>query len=124
MNDGFVKSYKAEAAIAGSLIVMAGIADHAVVAANANDALIFGIADSLGAATGGMCDVHRSGIQPVKVGGTFAAGDPLTADASGRAIKAVPEAGKVVRVVGFAEVDAVLNDVADCFISPSLLYSA
>jgi hypothetical protein len=44
----------------------------------------------MGGSTGGMVDVVRAGLASVRLGGTVAAGDPLTSDANGKAVKAVP----------------------------------
>ena len=94
-NQGLQKSYTAEAAVAAYRIVKLG-------AAVANDRI----------------DIVRSGISEVEYGGTIAAGDLLTADASGRAIVATAGAGTNVRVIGVAEVAGVLGDIGSLLIDP------
>jgi hypothetical protein len=50
---------------------------------------IIGISDSINALSGDVCDVLEIGTKgQVVAGGTFSAGDALTADSKGRAIKA------------------------------------
>ena len=52
-----------------------------------------------------------AGVVEVTAGGTIKAGDPVTSDSSGQAIKAAPNAGVTVNVVGRAYEDAVSGDV-------------
>lgn len=119
---GMARSYSAEAAIAAYRIVKFGAADGGVlIAAAATDKLV-GINGRLAAAVAGdRVDIERSGIAPVEYGGTVAAGDQLTSDASGRAVVAAPAAGSNVRIIGQAEVAGVVGDIGSCFIAPSTL---
>jgi hypothetical protein len=81
--------------------------------------MLMGVTDRLGAAVAGdRIDVVRSGIAEVEFGGTVARGDPLTADASGRAVAAAPAAGANAYVIGFAEVSGVLGDIGSASILP------
>ncbi|REM14738.1 DUF2190 domain-containing protein, partial [Mycobacterium tuberculosis] len=73
------------------------------------------------AVAGDRIDGVRLGIAEVEYGGAVAAGDPLTSDASGRAIVAAPAAGANARLVGFAEVAGVLGDIGSVFISPCVM---
>jgi len=67
---------------------------------------------ALGAsAAGDMVDVAYEGVHEVVAGGTIAAGDPLTTNASGQAIVATFAAGQMRHVIGFALVPAVAGDV-------------
>jgi hypothetical protein len=61
-------------------------------------------------AAGDPVDIAKGGLPEVTLGGIVAAGDPLTADANGKAIKAEPAAGSNVRIVGFAEVAGIAGD--------------
>ncbi|KPD10870.1 capsid cement protein [Phaeobacter sp. 11ANDIMAR09] len=126
MIPSFTRAYEAAAAIEGYRIVV--FADPAngstITTASDNTSASLGIADSMGAELGGMCDVHRDGLYPVRLGGPVAAGDPLTSDANGAAIKAVAAAGTTIRIIGFAEEPGVADDLCPTFLSPGLLHEA
>jgi hypothetical protein len=113
------KNYTAEGVIAAYRIVKFGAADGGVlVAAAATDKLI-GVNDRIPfAAIGDRSDIIRVGIAEVEYGGTVAAGDLLTADASGRAIVATASAGANVRFIGVAEVAGVVGDIGSMMIEP------
>jgi Uncharacterized conserved protein (DUF2190) len=115
-----IKSFRAAAAIAGNVIVSAQAVREAVTA-NGAAAPSIGVSDGMGAKAGGMCDIVQVGWGEVRAGGNVAIGDPLTADAQGRAIKAVPTAGTNVRVVGIAQADAALGDIFPLLIAPSVI---
>lgn len=116
-NQDLVKNYSAEAAIAAYRIVKFGAADGGVLQAAAATDKLVGVTDRLAAAVAGdRIDVVRSGITEVEYGGTVAAGDLLTADASGRAIVATAAAGSNVRVIGVAEVAGVVGDIGSMLI--------
>ena len=118
-NQGLQKSYTAEAAIAAYRIVKFGAADGGVLQASAAADKLIGVTDRLAAAVANdRIDIVRSGISEVEYGGTIAAGDLLTADASGRAIVATAGAGTNVRVIGVAEVAGVLGDIGSLLIDP------
>lgn len=91
--------------------------------ATANTQPMVGVFDKLAglAAIGQMVDVHRGGLCSVELGATVTAGQPLTSDAQGRAIPAVPAAATQVRVIGFADQPGVVGDVIDVWIEPNLL---
>lgn len=116
-NELFIKACYAGAAILPFRIVKHGAADaYAIQAAAAGDAS-FGVSDSLGAAAANdPVDIIRGGIAEVIYGGTVTRGDPLTSDASGRAIKAAT--GN--RIIGFAEVSGVVGDRGSVFIAPGV----
>lgn len=115
-----IKSFRATAAVAAYLIVKASGDKTVAPATAATDALI-GAADTLGADSGGMLDVTETGWGEVKAGGNVSFGDPLTADAQSRAVKAVPVAGSVVRIIGFARADGVANDIIPYLAAPGVL---
>lgn len=116
-NELFIKACYAGGAILPFRIVKHGAADgFAVQSAAAADAS-FGVSDSLGAtAANDPCDIIRKGIAEVIYGGTVTRGDPLTSDATGRAIKAAT--GN--RIIGFAEVSGVVNDRGSVDIQPGV----
>ncbi len=120
----FIRAYAATAAIAGCLIVRFSepATSNGIAEATANDQPFLGVSDRMGAELGGMCDVHRAGLAGVRLGGPVEAGDPLTSDDEGRAIKAVAAAGETIRIVGWADQPGVENDIIDAFISPTVLH--
>lgn len=80
---------KASGAIAAYRIVNPTAADGTVEQSNAAADKVQGVSGQLGAADGGRIDIHYAGIVPVTYGGAVTPGDPLTSDASGRAVVAV-----------------------------------
>ncbi|MCW5666485.1 MAG: DUF2190 family protein [Piscinibacter sp.] len=116
---GMGRSYSAEAAIAAYRIVKFGAADGGVLIAAASTDKLVGINGRIAAAAAGdRIDIERSGIALVEYGGTVAAGDLLTSDASGRAIAAAPGAGVNAYVIGQAEVAGVVGDIGSCLVAP------
>lgn len=115
------RSYTASADIPKCRIVKFGAADGTVVlAAAATDASI-GVSSELSVLSGEPCDVERFGLVDVEFGGTVTRGDPLTADANGKAVAAAPAAGTRVRIIGFAEQSAVAGDIALMQIAPGYM---
>lgn len=112
---GFIRSYRAAAAIAAYRIVRFSDAANSSavnVSSAANQALI-GTTGKVGAsAAGEMVDVYRSDLNQVQLGGTVNAGDWLTSDANGKAI-ATTTAGD--NVIGRAEQPGVADDIIDYF---------
>lgn len=108
------------AAIAGFLIAKFGAGGLAEVAGAGTDPLI-GAAGSLGAPANGMVDVTETGWSEVRAGGNIAWGDPLTSNNAGKAVKAVPVPGSVVRIIGFARSDAAADDVIPYLVAPCVL---
>jgi hypothetical protein len=120
---GLIRAYEASADIAPYRFVTfsdAAASQKIAQGAAATDPLI-GVSDKMGGSAGDMVDVIRSGLGQVTLGGTVQAGDPLTSDASGKAIKAVGGAGVVKRIMAWADQPGVANDVIDCHVSPSAL---
>lgn len=118
-----IKTYIAGAAIPKRRIVKFGTSDNAVIlgAGAAATEFLIGVTTEIDAASGEPVDVIRDGIADVEYGGTVVRGGPITADATGRAVAAAPAAGVNNRVIGYAEVSAVVGDIGPVFISPSTL---
>lgn len=119
----FIRGYEGSADIAPHRIVkFSDVAASQKVAqgAAAADPLI-GVSDKMGGVSGGMTDVVRAGLGAVQLGGVVEAGDPLTADADGKAIKCVGAAGETRRIVGYADAPGVADDIIDAWISPGVL---
>lgn len=114
-------NHVAQGAIAAFRIVKPGTADRTLVQAAASTDALIGVMESVAPGAGERCDAVRVGVARLEYGGTVAAGDPITADANGRGIKAVPAAGSNVRIVGFAEVAAVSGDIADVLLAPGVM---
>lgn len=115
------RNYLAEAIVPPHRIVKPGAADGSVIAAAAATDALMGISDMFQTEANERIDVAKSGTVDVEYGGTVARGNPLTADAVGRAIAAAPAAGANVRIIGFAEVSGVAGDIGECFVSPGLM---
>lgn len=86
--------------------------------ANGNTAAIIGVADRVGAEAGRMCDVHMDGTEDVQLGGTAAAGAPLTANADGCAVASTAGAGR--RIVGFALGPGLSGDIIKVRVAPGV----
>ena len=118
-----IRSFEASAAIAGYLIVAgSGVGAKIRTAAAATDKIL-GVGERVGADAGDFHDVTVSGVTEVRAGGAFDAFDKLTADAQGRAIKAVPVAGQTIHILGIAHAPAIAaGDIVPVQVAPSLLY--
>ena len=111
----------AEAAIAAYRIVKFGANDGGYLQAAGPTDYLAGVCESVGPASGERLDVVKAGIADVEYGGTVTRGQPVTSDAVGRAVAAAPAAGSNVRIIGFAEVSAVLGDIAPTWIEPGVM---
>lgn len=121
-NEILNKNYTAEGAIGAYRIVKFGAADGGVVAAAAATDKLIGVNDRIAfAASGDRGDIVRVGIAEVEYGGTVAAGDLLTSDASGRAVVAAPATGANARIIGIAEVAGVVGDIGSMLIAPGVM---
>lgn len=114
----FTRAYEASGEATGFLIAALTADGKAVLATGPTNALI-GVFDRQGADAGGMADVHRAGLVSVQLGATVAAGAPLTADATGRAVLCTAGAGR--RYIGFADSAGVVGDIIDVFLAPGIL---
>lgn len=116
-----IKSFRALALVAGQRLVAASATDREVVTASAPTDLIMGVADTFDTDPGNMADVIMSGPAIIQAGGDIDFGDPITADANGKAVKAIPVAGSIVRYAGFALQDAAADDLFNGQIAPGIL---
>ncbi len=106
------KSYKAAAVIPAKTIVKFTANWQEVTPATASSDAIAGVAELGAAAIGDMCDVAEGDWHEVTLGATVAAGDFLTSDANGKAVKAVKGgAGSYVNVFGRANRAGVAGDI-------------
>ena len=119
--DMFIKSYRADAAVAKHRLVKAGAADGSAAQAAAATDAIMGVADSIGGATGEIFDVIAGGYASVTYGGTVTRGAPLTSDADGKAIVATV-AGS--RLIGYAVLAGALNDTGTVHVQLGTLATA
>lgn len=119
----FTRAYEAAAAIVGNLIVTWAAPSTAKTVTTATSATVplVGVSDAMGAALGGMCDLHRGGLVSVKLGGTVAAGQPVTSNAAGQGIAAAPGAGASMNIIGFADEPGVAGDIIDVFFAPGTI---
>ncbi len=115
-----IKAFRAAAAVGGNLIVAAAANGEVQAGAAATD-LIIGVSDAMGADAGGMLDTVQAGWGELKLGGTVSFGDPLTSDAAGAGIKAVPVAGSVVRYACFAMSDGDDGDIIPVLVVPGII---
>lgn len=121
MSTGFVKSRRAAVDMIGyRLAAFTPNAAEVAMAAGAN-APLAGVTDRIGAPAGRQVDVYFTEMAPVQAGGPIAPGDRITADAQGRAVKAVKQAGATVFTIGFAQEPAVVNDVFNVLIAPGAI---
>jgi len=103
--EGLAKAFTAGGAIPARTIVKPHTtAGEVVVGAAGTDKLI-GVSTDVDAASGDRVDVFLSGIAEVIYGGTVAAGDLLTSDASGHAVATTTANDRVIGVALTAGVD-------------------
>lgn len=115
-----IRSYELSAALGAYLIAkFTDTANSSKIgpATAATDPLV-GTTGQIGGDVGDMCDIDRAGIGKVRLGGTVAAGDPITANAASKGVKAVT-LGQ--RIIGFAEEPGVADDLIDYLIAPGVL---
>lgn len=116
---GLIKSLEATTAVPKRTLVKLGAADGIGVPAVDGTAYIAGVSADVDIAIGERISVQMVGcIADVIYGGNVTRGDPLTADASGRAITAAPAAGVNAFIVGYAEVSGVLADIGSLYVMP------
>ena len=122
MQDGFYKSRRAATAIpAYALVAYTANADE-VALATSDTVPIAGAADNLDVPVGHLVDVQMSQLADVRFGaGGVAPGDPVTADARGRAVKAVKKAGAIVSVAGTAQRPQLEGDIGPILLAPFLI---
>jgi hypothetical protein len=122
MSANFVsRSFKAAGAIGDRLITKYTANRGEVAQASAATDRLAGAVEIGAEAAGDIVDVAREGMGKVTVGGVVAAGDHLTGDANGKAVKAVGVAGQSIFVIGQAEEPGVANDIIHYTIAPSVI---
>jgi hypothetical protein len=82
-----------------------------VLQASAATDKILGVTTEIQSVAGDICDVQVDGIVFIRAGGTIAAGDFLTSDASGNAVVAAPSVGVNNRIAAQALDAAVAGDI-------------
>jgi hypothetical protein len=119
----FTRAYEASADVLGYRIVkFSDVSTSSKVAtAAASTSPLIGVSDAQGASSGDMLDVHRAGLAPVQLGGSVSAGDPLTADEDGKAIKAVAADDTTIVIIGTAEQPGVEDDIIDAWLAAGTL---
>ena len=116
--DSDFRARLAEAAIGAYRIVKAGTAPQsAVLAAAATDKLL-GTNDAQPRASGEQMDLAVGPVPKVVLGGTVAAGDAITSDATGAGI-ATTTTGN--RIIGFAETPGVATQVITYLRAPGVV---
>lgn len=120
---GLRKTYTAAAAVAANRIVKFTATPGEVVQAAAATDKLMGISHpaNVGVDVGRRIDVALSGIEPLQFAGICAAGDPVTADADGKGVKANPAAGTQCRIIGYVQVATAAGDIADVLIAPGFI---
>ena len=114
----YFKTMDAEGEIAPYRICAHGTADYAVKQATAATDALVGTADELGTQANGRVDVCMGWLPEVEAGGTLAAGDPITSDANGKAVKATAGGN---RIIGFAMTSASAGDIIPYQFAPGTL---
>lgn len=99
-----------------SLLVKANPGKKAAKASGSTAAIV-GVAlyDVTAGQTG---SIQVTGVARVKLGGTVAANDPITSDASGQGVTAAPAAGVNAYIVGIALESGVSGDLIDVLLAP------
>lgn len=117
-----IRAFKASGAITNRRYVKWTATAGVVAMATAATDKIAGVVDFPGgAADGETVDVVLFGPAEIDAGGTFAAGDNLVADASGKAVVAAPGAGVNNFTGGRGMYPAVNGDRVEVFVNPSNL---
>jgi len=117
-NPTFIKTYTADGAIAAHRLCTFGAADGEAAQAAGGTTALRGVNGELAKADSERADVVLSGLADVEYGGNVAAGDPITSDSLGRAIKAVPAAGAQLQCIGYAQVAGAVGEIGLVSVSP------
>lgn len=113
----------AEGAIADGIILKQGTAGLQVAPAAAATDKLIGVSEHA-ADDGTGVRLQVGGRAKLKAGGTIAAGDLLTSDASGQAVAAAPATGVNNRIIGYALDAAVSGDFFSGMIFPGSVQGA
>lgn len=116
-NPILTKNVVAGAAITGKRLLKLGSADDTLIQAVDDAAPILGAAQ-YDAASGKHVDVDMMGLVTVVAGGTVTRGDPVTADANGKAVSSAPGAGVNAWIAGIAMASAVADDEFEILLAP------
>ncbi|EPK4543384.1 hypothetical protein [Serratia marcescens] len=116
---GLITCHKTEVALAARRLVTHGSVPDEITLAVDSSKLIIGVTTIVTSDVGEPTDVVRSQLTPVVYGADIVAGDPLTADAEGRAVKATSGF-----YLGFAEYDGAEGDIGSVWIAPGQLTAA
>ena len=114
----FFKTLDAEGDIAPYRICAHGTNDYAAKQATAATDALMGTTDELGKQANGRVDVCMGWMPEVEAGGTLAAGDPITSDMNGKAVKATTGGS---RIIGFAMSSASAGDIIPYQFAPGTL---
>lgn len=112
------RSVLAQAAIGAYLVIKHGTVDNSAALATVSTDLLIGANEALAKDLGEMVDYPTDGTGEVVLGAAVTRGEPLTADATSRAVTAAPAAGVNARIIGFALQSGVAGDVIDYQIAP------
>lgn len=113
------KNFVAESVMPAYRLARMGTVKNKIRVAVDSQSPFVGLSDNLGAENiGDRIDVYTHGFAEVELGGAVAAGDALTADSVGRAVKAEYAADQVVHIAGYAMDSGVLGDVVGMRINP------
>ncbi|RLQ88908.1 hypothetical protein [Notoacmeibacter ruber] len=118
-----IRSFPALTALTGYRIAAAAATLGALRDASAPSDSLVGVIERVGAEPGQMGDVTVAGETEVEAGGDLDFNDPITADADGRAVKAVAgAAGSTVHIIGWMRSpEAVAGDIVRIHVSPSII---
>lgn len=113
-----IVSYPASAAVTAKRIVKFSdtTATNKVALASAATDPLLGLSDAMGAPSGGMADIILAGLGEVVLGGTVAAGDKLTSDSAGAAVKCTAATNTRKEFVATALLPGVSGDIIPCLV--------
>lgn len=112
---GLTVAKTAEGEVKPCVIVCHGSEDGLAKTAIDGNALLIGVSTIVGGGDGEVFDVIRSGVAPVFFSEAITIGDPITANADGRAKKA--NSGDFI--IGYAEVAGDIDELGSIWIAPS-----
>lgn len=111
------RTFTAESAVEGYRIVKPGASGGAVKATAATDLLLGTSATQEDCPTGGLLNMALGPLPKVVLGGTVGAGVAITSNAAGKGVAAA--AGN--RIIGFAEIAGVADDVITYIRAPGVV---
>lgn len=120
-NTILTQSFTAGAAIIARRIITAGGEENEVTQATGGTDPLIGVTTEIDGVEGDAVDAHVIGSVEVECGGAFNFGDPLTADADGRAILAEPAADTNLNIIGYARSDGEVDAIGYVMIAPGVI---